>query len=1108
MNMRKLIWIAAVLAVIVVVGVSQRETSAQVAVPLPVADPGPDQHIFYGATPPFDPQAPVIVFLHGLRGRAADWWENNDMYQFAYRAGYRTAYVSMSRDNTPNDLSIAENANVIEDALPKIAVRYGVNKLFVVAHSKGGLDLQEAVAREQISSLVRAVFTISTPNTGTELADWGFGPGRPIAELLGLVTPGVSDQRTAFVADFRRRVDPILTRLQIPFYTMWGTTSAGNPLLRITGLILANVTPVRTKNDGLVPEHRTTLPLDFATDVGPVPDNHFLTDSGVRVFPRINSYLQQYRTDSPDFKKIVSNGFGDPANTWIWSQAWFKGKLYAGTAQSQHCLTFATAAVRLDGPTQDLAYPPIGGDFGCTEDMRDLPLSGEIWQYTPETKKWVRVYKSPNVVPVKFSAGGDATGFTGLDVGFRDMIVYREKDGTEALYVAGIGASSTFDVLDYYKTHPYPSPRILRSVDGINFVPLRADAGTFLGDLVGNSPEEFRIRGFRSFAALKGKLFVTASDYRGVGLIIVSEDPQDGNNAWAYAGPTAAEMPVWTLATFNDHLYAVTGDRRFDTGYEVYKAVVDGLPPYFFQRIVSGAAGQTGQKLKALNGLSFGVFRDRLYVGTDRQTEMIRVNADDTWDLVSGYPRETEAGLKTPITGISQWFGNYFNGHFWRMANWNQRLYVGTWDWSILLRPVLILDSLFSGQYGTDVYSTDDGVEWRFETRQGFGNPTNFGTRSWGVTPYGLYVGTAKPSGGADIFANQSILDFDGDGDIDSADVQILQQDAAANLPASGPDDARDIDRDGFVTTQDVERLRTQCGKPKCALTTPLQPPVPAPAHLAAASAYVVGPNTVALTWHPVPGAARYIVFRSDNKPVVQLFPKDLTITLPEVGEVHIPGDFTSGRFDELCEEEANSASLLCILNNLFQGVDVTTPWLGLPLPFVSVAATTATSYTEAPPSSLQSVYYVIAIDSRGRRSRPSNFVGGPSYALPTTLATAGDALRRLQRQGADAGLVASARTRVEQVTVGLRQTGVPGSRAELESEIARLDRWVDAHPEKKGAAVDVRRVLTEVVDTLQFVQTGRYAPSALWRNEKELAAALPVTKLPLARRTEVVATH
>jgi hypothetical protein len=172
------------------------------------------------------------------------------------------------------------------------------------------------------------------------------------------------------------------------------------------------------------------------------------------------------------------------------------------------------------------------------------------------------------------------------------------------------------------------------------------------------------------------------------------------------------------------------------------------------------------------------------------------------------------------------------------------------------------------------------------------------------------------------------------------------------------------------------------------------------------------------------------------------------------------------------------------------------------------VAATTATSYTEAPPSSLQSVYYVIAIDSRGRRSRPSNFVGGPSYALPTTLATAGDALRRLQRQGADAGLVASARTRVEQVTVGLRQTGVPGSRTELESEIARLDRWVDAHPEKKGAAVDVRRVLTEVVDTLQFVQTGRYAPSALWRNEKELAAALPVTKLPLARRTEVVATH
>ena len=732
--MRKILWAASVVALIGSAGLWHGRASAQGELPLPAPAPGSsDLHIFYGQVPAQDPLSPVIVFIHGLRGRAADWWENNDMYAFAYRAGYRTAFVSMSRDNTPNDRPIADNADVIEDALPKIAAKYGVEQVFVVAHSKGGLDLQEAIARERISGFVRAVFTISTPNTGTELADWAFGPGRAVGEALGLLTPGVSDLQTTVVAEMRGRVDPVLKRLQIPFYTMRGTTSTGNPLLRITGVILTSLTARGVLNDGLVAENRTRLPLDYAVDIGAVPDNHFFTDSGTRVFPRISAYLQSYKYDSPEFKKVVSNGFSDPANTWFWSQAWFKGKLYVGTAQSQHCLTFATAAIRLDGPLRRIAYPPPGGDFMCTPDMRDLPLSGEIRQYTPESRSWLRVFKSANEVPVKFDAQGEPNGFTGLDVGFRDMIVFTEADGTEALYVAGIGASSTFDVLPYYETRPYPAPRILRSVDGVLFEPLPAASGTFLGDLVLNSPQEFRVRGFRSFAALKGKLFVTASDYRGVGLIIASENPKAGNNAWAYAGPTAAEMPVWTLETFNDHLYAVTGDRRFEAGYEVHKTRADGPPPYAFQRVVASAAGQSNQKLKALNALSVGVFQGRLYVGTDRQTEMIRVNPDDTWDLVAGFPRNTPDGYKAPITGINQWFGNFFNGHFWRMVNWNDRLYVGTWDWSILLKRVLVLDSLFSGQYGTDVYSTDDGVHWRFDTRQGFGHPENFGTRSWGV---------------------------------------------------------------------------------------------------------------------------------------------------------------------------------------------------------------------------------------------------------------------------------------------------------------------------------------------------------------------------------------
>ncbi len=1078
--MNKRLTICLSLAISVAIGFQEAKPVAQ-PLPAPTPAPGsPDLHIFYGETPPGGQHAPVLVFLHGLRGRAADWWENNDMYEFAHRAGYRTAFVSLSRDNTPNEARILDNANVIEDALPKIATRYGIDKFFVIAHSKGGLDVEAAISRGPIASLVRAVFTVSTPNTGTELADWAFGPGRAAAGPLGLLTPAVADLRTGVVKEFRQRVDPVLNQLQIPFYTMKGITSRDNPLLRVTGRILTNLTGKDIDNDGLVPANRTSLPIDYAVDVGAVFDNHFRTDSGNRVFPRINAYLQQYLLGSPDFKKVVSNGFGDPANTWFWSQAWYKGKLYVGTAQSQHCLTFATAAIRLEGLLQKLAYPPPGGDFFCTPDMRDLPLAAEIWQYTPETRRWRRVYKSPNDVPVKFDPGGGVTGFTGRDVGFRDMVVFREMDGTEALYVAGIGASSAFDLLPYYQTNPYPSPRILRSVDGVNFAPVPADPGTFLGDLVKNSPEDYKIRGFRSFTVLNEKLFVTASDYRGVGRILASANPEQGNEAWFYAGPTAAEMPVWTLETFNDHVYAVTGDRRFPTGYEVHKTDATGDSPYDFTQVVSAGAGQSLEKLRALNGLSLEVFQGKLYVGTDRQTEMIRVNPDDTWEIVSGYPRDTPDGYKAPISGINQWFGNYFNGHLWRMTNWNNRLYVGTWDWSVHLSPILVLDALFAGQYGSDVYSTGDGVHWRFETRQGFGHPWNIGTRSWASTPFGLFVGTAKPKGGADLFVNQSIFDFDEDGDIDAEDVLRLRLDATGG-PAAGPDDPRDIDRDGRITNVDVRKLQTQCTRRNCTVINRARPKVPAATHLAAASAFLVGRERVSLSWDEVPGAAEYIIYRGENRPVIDLFPKDLTINLPPFGKVAIPDDFVAGRPDIVgfCALDENSASLVCLLNTIFKLANQTTNWLGMPVTFLPVARTPSATYAEPAATTLQSLYFVVAEDAEGRRSQPSNFVGGPSWALPETLSTVRASLRGLAGQGADATLLARAQTQVAAAERALSSKGAAAARLAIADELNHLDEWMVAHPRQQAAAVDVQRVLRDVADSLRFIERGKYPADA-----------------------------
>ena len=96
--------------------------------------------------------------------------------------------------------------------------------------------------------------------------------------------------------------------------------------------------------------------------------------------------------------------------------------------------------------------------------------------------------------------------------------------------------------------------------------------------------------------------------------------------------------------------------------------------------------------------------------GTNRPTELYRINQDDSWDLIVGEPRLTPQGPKAPLSGMGIGFGSWFNGHFWRMAVHEGQLYVTTWDASVGLAPSDPLDILFSSQYGFDFFRTRDGV--------------------------------------------------------------------------------------------------------------------------------------------------------------------------------------------------------------------------------------------------------------------------------------------------------------------------------------------------------------------------------------------------------------
>jgi hypothetical protein len=225
------------------------------------------------------------------------------------------------------------------------------------------------------------------------------------------------------------------------------------------------------------------------------------------------------------------------------------------------------------------------------------------------------------------------------------------------------------------------------------------------------------------------------------------------------------------MVAFNGFLYAGTLNPK--NGYEIWKTRGDGSPPYRWTRIISHGAHRGNLNEAAV---SMCVFDNALYVGSGIQNggydlahsigpaaaELICIYPDDSWDLIVGEPRSTPNGFKHPLSGFGPGFDNIANGYFWRMAEFDGFLYLGTFNWTVLLPYVkpsqpsdkgvrfahwMGIDNLVQFDGGFDLFRSQDGINWSPVTTTGFGNPYNFGARTIVGTPYGLFVGTANPFG-------------------------------------------------------------------------------------------------------------------------------------------------------------------------------------------------------------------------------------------------------------------------------------------------------------------------------------------------------------------------
>lgn len=281
--------------------------AARLPDPQPVANPADcfEANIFYGETPPGHEDGNVLVFVHGYSGKALDWWffnfstGLNDMYEQAYNAGYRTAFldVNISPDNPTCEtlrqpvVSTFDSGEAISRQLDYIRQHYDVDKVDVIAHSKGGVDTQTAILFAGADDKIRNVFTLSSPHQGELLSDliWS-----ELGDLFGdLVTvvqqdEGTRSLRIANMTVFRLYADEQPVNDQINYFTAAGTGWQGSGgVTQISGLILQNL---GYDNDGIVTVDSATLP--YGAQFFLREWSHAEMYQGYNAFPYIEAILR------------------------------------------------------------------------------------------------------------------------------------------------------------------------------------------------------------------------------------------------------------------------------------------------------------------------------------------------------------------------------------------------------------------------------------------------------------------------------------------------------------------------------------------------------------------------------------------------------------------------------------------------------------------------------------------------------------------------------------------------------------------------------------------------------------------------------------------------